>query len=89
MLSGEYAVGVNALTQPVEVREGFLEEGQTESRRMDSDGGDCWVAQHVCSARCCGRERRWEGELRGPWCYPKSFKLVLDAISSVQLLSHV
>lgn len=53
--------------------EGFLEEGETESGRMESDG---W------SARCHGSETGDGGGrlvLRGFWCNHKSFKFILEA----------
>lgn len=38
------------LPQPREVREGFLEEGQTECRRMGCDGRPCTVPLAVGDA---------------------------------------
>lgn len=49
------------LPQPREVREGFLEEGATESGRMESDGRHCSAAQYA-AGRPEMRFGRW---LRG------------------------
>lgn len=56
--------------------EGFLEEGEIEFGRMESDG---W------SVRCYGSEIGDGGGrlvLRGFWCNYKSFKFILEVIEN-------